>query len=134
MYFLQILFGFLGGIFGGMGMGGGTLLIPLLVIFLNLSQQMSQGINLVSFLIMAIFSLLIHAKHDLIEYEVIFPVVIGGILFSILGSFIAGYISSQILKIIFGVFLCVLGIIQLFKLFFNEKKFVKNSQKFETKG
>ena len=36
--FLLILFGLLGGIFGGMGMGGGTMLIPLLTIFLNFSH------------------------------------------------------------------------------------------------
>ena len=37
--FLLILFGFLAGIIGGMGMGGGTILIPLLTIFLSISQK-----------------------------------------------------------------------------------------------
>ena len=36
--FLYIVFGIIGGIFGGMGMGGGTLLIPLLSIFLGLEE------------------------------------------------------------------------------------------------
>lgn len=120
--FLQVLFGFFGGIFGGMGMGGGTLLIPLLVIFLNLNQQMAQGINLVSFLVMAIFSILIHKRHNLIEFKVILPVVCGGVLFSVLGAFLAGYIPNEVLKIIFGAFLCTLGIIQFFKIFIVSKK------------
>lgn len=53
--FLFILFGLFSGILGGLGMGGGTLLIPLLTIFMGLDQKLSQGINLLSFLIMSIF-------------------------------------------------------------------------------
>ena len=58
--FLYVLFGFIAGIFGGLGMGGGTLLIPLLTIFLGLDQKLCQGINLVSFLVKALVSLIIH--------------------------------------------------------------------------
>ena len=47
-----IVFGFISGILGGMGMGGGTLLIPLLN-FLDIEQQTIQAINLISFLPMA---------------------------------------------------------------------------------
>ena len=55
MIILEILAGAIGGIIGGMGMGGGTLLIPLLTIFLGISQKLAQAYNLISFLIMAIF-------------------------------------------------------------------------------
>ena len=60
---LNVLFGFISGIFGGLGMGGGTLLIPLLSIFLGMEQKLCQGINLVAFLVMALFSLIIHFKN-----------------------------------------------------------------------
>ena len=49
MVFLEIIIGILGGIIGGMGMGGGTLTIPLLTIFLNYEQLKAQGINLIRF-------------------------------------------------------------------------------------
>jgi len=45
---LSLLFGILSGVLGGLGMGGGTLLIPLLTIFLNFEQKLAQGINLLS--------------------------------------------------------------------------------------
>ena len=61
---LNILFGVISGVFGGPGMGGGTLLIPLLTIFLGFDQKLAQGINLVSFLVMAILSLCIHFKKN----------------------------------------------------------------------
>ena len=50
-----ILIGLIGGIAGGMGIGGGTLLIPLLTIFLNVAQKEAQLLNVFSFVIMAIF-------------------------------------------------------------------------------
>lgn len=121
-YIIQCIFGFLGGIFGGMGMGGGTLLIPLLVIFCGMDQYLCQGINLLSFLIMAIISMFIHTKNNLIEFNVVLPLVFGGVCFSVLGSFLAGLLPSKILKILFGIFLCFLGVYQLFRLFTYKQK------------
>ena len=109
------IFGVLGGIFGGMGMGGGTLLIPLLSIFLGMEQRLCQGINLVSFLIVSIFSLIIHSKNKLIEFSVIWQLVVGGIMFAIIGSFAAKMIPTNILRTLFGGFLIVLGSFRFFK-------------------
>lgn len=121
-YFLYILFGLIGGVFGGMGMGGGTLLIPLLSIFLNMEQSLCQGINLLTFLVMALFSLFIHYKNNLLRFDGVISIIIGGVFFSILGSLIATNIDGKILKISFGVFLCILGIFQFIKVFKNKKK------------
>ena len=57
-----ILAGIVGGVIAGMGMGGGTLLIPILTIFLSVSQHLSQAINLIGFVPMAIIALIIHSK------------------------------------------------------------------------
>ena len=106
--FLYVLFGFLAGIFGGLGMGGGTLLIPLLTIFCSLDQKLSQGINLVSFLVMALFALIVHYKNGYVKTKGIFYIILSGIIFSALGSLLAGILPSKILRMAFGVFLCVL--------------------------
>lgn len=113
--FLYVLFGFLAGIFGGLGMGGGTLLIPLLTIFCSLGQKLSQGINLVSFLVMALFALIVHYKNGYVKTKGIFYIILSGIIFSALGSLLAGILPSKILRMAFGVFLCVLSIIQVIK-------------------
>ena len=63
MWVLRIIAGILGGIAGGMGMGGGTLTIPILTIFLSVGQLEAQGINLVAFIPMSIVALIIHAKN-----------------------------------------------------------------------
>lgn len=119
--FLLILFGVIGGIFGGMGMGGGTMLIPLLTIFLNFSQKVSQGFNIFSFLVMAVFALIIHIKNGLVYIKSVIPIVLSGILFSLGGAYLANLVKGNVLKIIFGVFLILLAIFEIFKLFKENK-------------
>ena len=119
--FLLILFGVIGGIFGGMGMGGGTMLIPLLTIFLNFSQKVSQGFNIFSFLVMAVFALIIHIKNGLVDIKSVIPIVLSGILFSLGGAYLANLVKGNVLKIIFGVFLILLGLFEIFKLFKENK-------------
>ena len=113
--FLYVLFGFIAGIFGGLGMGGGTLLIPLLTIFLGLDQKLCQGINLVSFLVMALFSLIVHYKNGYIKTNGILYIIFSGIIFSFLGALIAGNTPNHVLRVAFGVFLSVLSLIEAIK-------------------
>lgn len=128
MEYLLILYGLIGGILGGMGMGGGTLLIPLLTIFGGLNQIESQAINLISFSVMAIISIIIHAKNKLINFKFAFPLIISGVTFSVLGSIIANSISTLSLKTLFGVFLVALGLFQGASFFIFENK-TKTKQK-----
>ena len=115
--FLLILFGLIAGVFGGMGMGGGTLLIPLLTIFLSFNQKVAQGFNLLSFLLMAVIAIIIHAKNKMIDSSNIFPIILGGVIFSVGGSLLANLVSGKVLRIIFGVFLIVLAIFEFVKVF-----------------
>ncbi len=117
MFFLQVFFGVLGGFFGGLGMGGGTLLIPLLTIFLGFNQQLSQGINLLTFVVMALFSLVIHSKNGFIVTKNLIWIILGGVVFAILGSVLATYVPSLILRKIFGGFLVILAIVEFLKIF-----------------
>ena len=117
MFFLYFLAGVFSGVFGGMGMGGGTLLIPILSIFFGFEQKLSQGINLLSFLLMSLVSIFIHIKNGFVTTKDIFPVVLFGVIFSILGAFFVSYVSADFLKIGFGVFLIVLAIVDFFKVF-----------------
>lgn len=120
---LLIIFGVVGGLLGGMGMGGGTLLIPLLTIGLNLTQQGSQAINLLAFLPMSIVALIIHFKNKLVHVKIAIPIAIAGVLSSIAGAFLANNINSTSLRIWFGVFLVIVGILEIYSLwFFKEEK------------
>ena len=133
IYVLYVLVGLVSGIFGGLGMGGGTLLIPILTIFLGIDQKLSQGINLLSFLVMAIFSMAIHYKNGYIVTKHIGYIIISGVIFSILGAFLMDLLPSRILKIVFGVFLCILAIIEFIKVFKKDKAKTKQEKRADNK-
>lgn len=116
------LAGFISGVVGGMGMGGGTLLIPILTIFLLFPQKNAQAINLFVFIPMAIVSLMVHIKNKLVDFKVGIPVIISGTIFSVSGSILAGFVSNGVLKKIFGGFLLLVGVYQGGLAFFNFKK------------
>ena len=128
IYFLYVLAGIISGVFGGLGMGGGTLLIPILTIFLNLDQKLSQGINLISFLVMALFSMFIHYRNGFIVTKHIGYIIISGLIFSVVGAFCMTILPSRVLKIVFGVFLCVLAIIEIIKVFKKDKNKTKEKK------
>lgn len=125
LYFIS---GFLGGVFGGMGMGGGTILIPILTIFFGMEQRLSQGINLISFLVMSLVALIIHYKNGYLSLKGTFYIILSGLIFSCGGAFLAGLLPSKILRQSFGVFLCILALFQGYKSIFftkSQKKSVK---------
>ena len=110
--FLLILFGFLAGIVGGMGMGGGTVLVPLLT-FLDLPQKTIQAINLISFVPMCIFALVLHAKNKLVKTKHIWWLIVPAILCAAIGAFVADVATGKILRLCFAVFLIAVGVWQL---------------------
>ncbi|EQK44795.1 MULTISPECIES: sulfite exporter TauE/SafE family protein [Paraclostridium] len=117
-----VLLGFFSGIIGGMGMGGGTILIPALILFANIDPKIAQSINLLSSIPMTIFALLIHIKNKKVILKLVIPIASFGILGAIFGSFLATYLSSEVLKKVFGVFLLVIGVLEVKKGIFNPNK------------
>ncbi len=110
IFYLYALLGFLGGIPGGMGMGGGTVTIPLLVLFLDVPQKIAQSANLFAFLPMGLFALNIHKKNGLLQSKGILPVVLSALVLSAIGSLLASILPSDILRKAFGVFLSALSV------------------------
>ena len=60
---LQILIGGLSGIFSGIGMGGGTILIFLLTTFAGLEQHIAQATNMIYFIPTAISAIIVNYKN-----------------------------------------------------------------------
>ena len=119
---LYLIAGLLGGLLGGMGMGGGTILIPLLTIFLGVGQHQAQGINLISFVPMAIVALIIHLINKLVVFKDVFKIILPGLIACIIGVYLARAINGEILKRTFGGFLILLSILQIVMIFLCNKK------------
>jgi len=132
-YIFLSLAGIISGIIAGMGMGGGTFLIPVLTLIFSFAQKEAQGINLLAFLPMAIVCLIIHFKNKLIDLKVGIPIVCIGVAFSVLGAFIANSLSNQNLRLYFGIFLILIGVWQLISYIVSKVKEKKNFQKKQIK-
>lgn len=112
---MLFIIGILAGIISGMGIGGGTILIPALTIFMSIDQKTAQAINLVYFIPTATAALVGHIKNKRIEKRGLLYIIIFGIIGAFIGSFFAIKVKSPLLKKAFGWFLCVMGVLEIFK-------------------
>lgn len=111
-YLWFCLSGLASGVLGGMGMGGGTVLIPVLTIFLNVPQLSAQAMNLISFLPMAVISLIFHFKNKLVNLKGVAFMVIPAVALAVCGAIISNRVNPAFLKRAFGVFLIALSVLQ----------------------
>ena len=109
------------GVFAGMGMGGGTFLIPLITLIMGVNQKVAQCINLLVFIPMAIVTIFIYAKKKMIDFKSWWIVSLPACIVSTLGVLLAVDISGRIMKIIFGGFIALIGIIQIIVLLCKNK-------------
>lgn len=57
---IRVLIGFISGLFSGMGIGGGAILMIFVSLFMNEKQLTAQGFNLLYFIPVALISGLVH--------------------------------------------------------------------------
>lgn len=112
---LTILIGALSGIISGMGIGGGAILIPALTMIIGIDQKLAQGINLVYFLPTAIIALIIHIKNKNADLKTAVIIGVCGIAGAIVGSLFAMRIDNNILRRMFGIFLLLIGLREVWK-------------------
>lgn len=121
---IEILTGFVSGIVSGTGMGGGTILILCLSIFLGIEQKVAQATNLIFFIPTSIAAIYINIKKKKINFKVAQTVIIFGIIGAIIGAIIAQNIDTRLLKKCFGFFLSLITIHEIyviFKMYKNRK-------------
>jgi uncharacterized membrane protein YfcA len=113
-FIILIIIGLLAGILSGLvGVGGGILMIPLLIIFLGLTQHQAQGTALFAMLPpIGILAAMNYYKQGFVKWEyaivIAFTFVIGGYL----GSKLSLSLPPQMVRRIFGVIM-LLGAIKL---------------------
>ena len=109
------LVGFCSGIISGMGIGGGTILIPALLFFTDITQQQAQGVNLIYFVPTAITALITHQKKGNLDWKTARPLAVLGLAGAAAGAFLAVSLESEILRRIFGGFLFLMGLSEMVK-------------------
>ncbi len=105
---------FLTGILASLGLGGGMILIIYLTIFAGIPQIQAQGVNLFFFIPIALLALFFHNKNHLIDWKTVLRIIIPGIVSVILFSIFANHIDNTILQKLFGGFVIIGGIKEIF--------------------
>ncbi len=107
------------GVLSGLGIGGGTLLMVWMTAVMDLEQTVAQGINLLYFLPTAACALFLHAKNRLLSLKTIVPAAIAGSVCAVGAALLATAIDTGLLRRLFGGFLLLVGIKELF---YRDKK------------
>ena len=102
--------GFLSGVLGAMGFGGGGVLIIYLTLYRNLPQLTAQGINLIFFIPSAVIALIKHHKNKLIEWKVSFSYIVCGIIGVAAGYLLIRFLDETLIRKIFSLILIAAGI------------------------
>lgn len=111
---MNILIGFLTGIAASMGLGGGFILIIWLTLFGTLSQTAAQGVNLLFFLPVALFSVIIHARNKLIEWRIVPFAILSGIVGAALGSMLSFTLTDNTLRTLFALLIIPVSLREIF--------------------
>ena len=117
-----LLISVVSGILAGMGMGGGTLLIPALTLIMGVEQIVAQSINLLVFVPCAIVCCIIYSGQGLVDFQKGWKIALSAGVVSALAVLLAVKIASKILSIIFGSFIAVLGVVQIVVFFVKRAK------------
>ncbi len=127
-FFLFILISLFSGIFAGMGMGGGTFLIPLLSLFFGIEQVICQSTNVVCFVILASICFVIYIKNKLIDFKAFFSVVVPATAVAVFASLFALKINSNLLQILFASFIILVGVFYFVKTIMAMKQAKKKNK------
>ena len=112
----EILIGAFSGIFSGIGMGGGTILIFLLSAFGGLEQHIAQATNLIYFVPTAISAIIVNYRDKNIDIKLAKNISIYGIIGAVIGAIISVNTDVQKLRKIYGIFLAIIAAHEIYTL------------------
>lgn len=92
------------------GVGGGTLLLLIMTLFLGVDQRTAQGINLLFFLPTAASALFCHAKSGYLDKPALRSAVPAAVIAAALGAWAATSLNTDLLRKPFGVYLLLSGL------------------------
>lgn len=111
-----IILGLVAGILSGLiGIGGGIIIVPVLVLWFGMSQQLAQGTTLALLLPpIGILAVITYYKQGMVDFKVAGLIIIGFVIGGMLGAKIATGLPSPVLERIFGGVLLLISLKMLF--------------------
>jgi hypothetical protein len=111
---IAVVVGLVAGVISGMlGVGGGTITIPAMVLLLggeqHIEQHTAQGIALAAMMFTALVGSFIHYRQGNVKLSTVFLIIPSAVAFSYLGAWAAGKVSAEWLTRAFAIFLLLIG-------------------------
>ena len=92
------------------GVGGGTLLLLVMTLFLGVDQRTAQGINLLFFLPTAASALVCHARSGCLDKPTLKAAVPIAVIAALVGAWVSNAVDVEILRKPFGAYLLLSGV------------------------
>lgn len=103
---LTVLSGILVGVLSGsMGIGGGTAMVPIMVIGFGFSERLAQGTSLAAIVPISLVGAYTHFRHGNVMLRSAFWMALAGAPLAALGAFFAQHLPGQQLSRLFGLFM-----------------------------
>ena len=109
-WLLPFLCGLGASVISAWGVGGGTLLLLVMTLFLGVDQRTAQGINLLFFLPTAASALVCHAQGGYLDKPTLKSAVPLAVLAALAGAWTATALDVEVLRKPFGVYLLLSGV------------------------
>jgi len=93
-----------------MGVGGGIIFVPALVVLFGFDQHIAQGTSLAVIFPTVIVATVAHTRMKNVEWHLSIPIGLAGIVGAIAGSQLALRLDPDILRRMFGIFLVLLAV------------------------
>jgi len=111
---LAAVVGIVTGVLSGLlGIGGGIVMVPAMVLVLGLTQHLAQGTSLAVIIPTALAGSMAHLRLGNIRFDLAVTVSAGGILGAALGALVGVMASDQMLMVLFAAYLLVTGVIMV---------------------
>ena len=123
---IEVLTGIVSGTVSGTGMGGGTILILVLSLFLGVEQHTAQATNLVFFVPTSIVAIITCCKQKLINFKLGMVIALFGVVGAIAGAMLTRIVDANMLKKLFGIFL---GIVAIYEIYSLRKKYISKEKR-----
>ena len=109
-WIIPFLCGLGASILSAWGVGGGTLLLLVMTLFLDVDQRAAQGINLLFFLPAAASALVCHARTGCLDAPTLRRAIPPAAACALAGAWIAASLDVSLLRRPFGVYLLLSGV------------------------
>jgi uncharacterized membrane protein YfcA len=118
-----LAFGFIGGFAGGLlGVGGGIIYVPAMVLLLDESQHVAQGVSLGAIIATGIVGGVTHLRRGNVDVPTAIGVAPAAIIAGFAGALAADKLDADILRRIFAVVVLYFGINMIWRVLRSERE------------